>query len=256
MDIDIRNARAISFDIETLGLGPDSVVLSIGMVAFNPFMKEVVPQPHDQFHNQFSVFDQIIMGREVESGTVSWWGEQSAAARQELMKSVQNFNNFPDSGGRGQQSHTQKVFEQVRIWLLRRQPTHGYWSRGSMDMDVMNHLATETLGRDALFPYNQWRDQRTLCAMFPTYHIARSVVDTEHDAYQDALYQARYIAGIHAKLQEQEDDRQRLQQQTPAQPALLSPPLDPDPAGKWPGEDDETEIVEATKLTGFGGTAA
>lgn len=192
--LDIDKASAMSFDIETLGLEQNVVCLSIGIVRFNPFYREVVPAANDKLHLHFSLFDQIASnGRKVDMNTVDWWAGQSAAARQELYKSLESLETM------------QETLEKLRVWFLRRPVTHGFWSRGILDWNVIEHM------KPGLIPYNEWRDQRTLCATMPTMHIPRPVVHTEHDAYEDALYQARYIAGIFTTLKEQSDERAKYE---------------------------------------------
>lgn len=190
--IDISKASAISFDIETLGIPANSVCLSIGAVSFNPFMREVVPQAHEKIHLHLPMFAQMDMGRHVDLRTVDWWHDQTAAARTELYKSMDQVESL------------EKVLEQFRVWLLRTKPTHGYWSRGPMDHNIIDSLLP------GVIPYYLWRDQRTLCAMAPTLYIPRMAAHTEHDAYEDALYQARYISAVHAQITEDQDERAAL----------------------------------------------
>lgn len=191
--LNLNEARAISFDIETLGVAANSVCLSIGAVAFNPFIREVVPQESERIHLHLPTFEQITNGRKVDMSTVHWWANQTNAARSELHKSVDQI------------ATTGNAMEAFRIFLLRNKPTHGYWSRGPMDHNIIEDL------KPGLIPYYLWRDQRTICDMMPTLHIPRMTAHTEHDAFEDALYQARYIAAVYSTLTEQQDARERLE---------------------------------------------
>ena len=68
----------ISLDLETLGKGPDAVILAIGIADSHGEAFFVTP----------SVGEQVARGRTIEDDTLHWWLQQSDAARQALLGKV------------------------------------------------------------------------------------------------------------------------------------------------------------------------
>ena len=60
-------------DIETLGTMPNSVILSVGAVKFDPFKSD---EPHDGRHWKIDVDAQTSKGRFVDEKTLAWWSKQ------------------------------------------------------------------------------------------------------------------------------------------------------------------------------------
>jgi hypothetical protein len=67
-------------DLETLGQRPDSVILSIGAVAFN---EDGPVDDLDPFYLVLNAQDQLDNGRTVTMSTVQWWMDQPKEARDE-----------------------------------------------------------------------------------------------------------------------------------------------------------------------------
>lgn len=82
----------IIVDTETLGIKPDSVVLSIGATAFslvpngsNDFQKYI----QHGFYAKLNIRDQITTyGRKINEDTVAWWKSQSVEAQNVLRPSA------------------------------------------------------------------------------------------------------------------------------------------------------------------------
>ena len=72
----------ISLDLETLNTAPNSVILSIGCVKFDP-CNDV--DPHSPFYHKLDVDSQLNMGRTVGDDTLEWWSKQPAAVFEEAM---------------------------------------------------------------------------------------------------------------------------------------------------------------------------
>ena len=77
----------IMLDLETLATSPDSVILTFGAIKFNPFDPE--QEMDDGIYFRINVDEQITLGRNVDEGTVAWWGTQSEEVREEASA----FNN-------------------------------------------------------------------------------------------------------------------------------------------------------------------
>jgi hypothetical protein len=65
-------------DLESLGLRPNVVVVSIGVVRFNA--EGIV----SEFYERIDMQEQVELGRSVDPGSVQWWAAQSEQARAEL----------------------------------------------------------------------------------------------------------------------------------------------------------------------------
>ena len=68
----------LMIDIETLAVSPNSTILTIGAQGFDPFTKQYTDVT---FYEKITLESQD--GREVDDGTVEWWGKQSAEAQEE-----------------------------------------------------------------------------------------------------------------------------------------------------------------------------
>lgn len=70
------SATEVMVDIETLGTDPNSVILSVGAVAFKGDDPKV-----DSFYQVLNIQDQINVGRQVSQSTLLWWMRQNQTAR-------------------------------------------------------------------------------------------------------------------------------------------------------------------------------
>ena len=88
-------------DLETLGTGPDCVVLTIGGVKFNP---NEVSNTYQEFYYRFDVDEQLAKGRTTLQSTLDWWARQDKSVRDEALgdenskkttpKSIKNYPNI------------------------------------------------------------------------------------------------------------------------------------------------------------------
>ena len=64
-----------TIDIETLGATPDTVVLTIGGIKFDPMADDGL---HSQFYYRLDADEQLEMGRSVDDRQhLEWWDKQS-----------------------------------------------------------------------------------------------------------------------------------------------------------------------------------
>ena len=69
-------------DFETLGTNPDAVILTMGIVKFNPLGSGV----SDRLELRPTIDDQVsLYNRTIDDNTVTWWGQQSSEAQNEAM---------------------------------------------------------------------------------------------------------------------------------------------------------------------------
>ena len=69
-------------DLETLGVKPNSAILTVGAIKFNPFTND---EPHDGLYLRINVDDQTEIGRTIDQDTLNWWAKQKASIRDEAL---------------------------------------------------------------------------------------------------------------------------------------------------------------------------
>lgn len=88
----------IMLDIETLGTKPGCVILSIGALAFEPDVSPLPTQvpigtpvylPDNKntgrvFYQNLTIWDQLLLGLEIDPKTLDWWRAQSDEAKTAL----------------------------------------------------------------------------------------------------------------------------------------------------------------------------
>jgi len=158
----------VMIDLETLGTTPDSTIIAIGAVYFNPL--EVLSQKPCEFFYTNVDWDQ---GRRICPSTVRWWLKQSKEAQQALMS-----EGIP----------LKKALENLAEWL----PSYcTVWGNGStFDISMLE----DAYAHKAPWRYTCVRDVRTVV------ELAEDIVDrppmmsgVAHNALDDAIHQAKYV---------------------------------------------------------------
>ena len=72
-----------TIDIETLGSYPDTVVLTIGGIKFDPMADDGL---HSQFYYRLNADEQIEKGRTITETTLEWWDKQDEEVKKEDRK--------------------------------------------------------------------------------------------------------------------------------------------------------------------------
>lgn len=140
------------FDVETLGVESNAVVLSAALIHFDPEQKpDYQTLLNDAIFVKIKSRDQVErLKRTVDLGTIEWWKEQHHYTRsvsfdpnqidvtaEEAIEQLHNYmNKFPNS---------------------RKQTM---WARGSLDQIVIDSLSKK-VGLEPITDYNMWRDVRT-----------------------------------------------------------------------------------------------
>ena len=167
----------VMLDIETLGLDIGSAILSIGAVRFDE------DGLGDTFYREVSLKDCQKNGLKIDAGTLEWWMEQDENAQRVL------------SGG----DMMSEVFIALRKWY---DDADEVWANSPAFDCVQLEYAGSKLFMDMPWEYDERRDFRT----------AKNLVEvdpdvdmdgTEHDALDDAKYQAIIASRI---LRELEDE--------------------------------------------------
>jgi hypothetical protein len=166
----------IMLDLETLGVSPGCVVLSIGAVPFNADTGDV----HSTgFYADLNITSQLDQGLRIDEKTLLWWLEQQDTPRLHQAKAVRQ--------------HPGVVLDNFRDWYKAMKGAT-IWGNG-MDFDQPILAALfRAYGIETPWKYNAGRDVRTLFALVNAkLGDFGSVNPVAHDALSDALFQAREV---------------------------------------------------------------
>lgn len=164
----------IMIDIETLGLRPGCVVLSIGACEFDRMTGEI----GETFYRVLKREPQKSRGLIVDPETKRWWAQQSCEARKEL---------FDVSGPA--RSNVGPALCALRAFC-RDKPV---WGNGAtFDISILEHLA-HAFELGDLFDFRNHRDVRTVVDLGRMRGVDWKTPGNHH-ALDDAINQARYVA--------------------------------------------------------------
>lgn len=160
------------FDVETLGVESNSVVLSAALIQFNPEDKpDFQKLLDDAIYVKFNAKEQITKyKRGVDANTLEWWKKQHEYVRGLAL------DPKPDDVS---------AEEGLRILseYIRKFPAWGkqtMWARGSLDQLVIDSLAYK-LELEPIVNYNTWRDVRT--AVDILYGSHNGYCEVEHPTF-------------------------------------------------------------------------
>ena len=160
-------------DLETLGTGTDTVVVSAGIVMFDP-EAGAVHNMH-QRHWSLNIQDQLDHDRTVTGATIKWWLKQSDEA-------IRSWNNAEATCAFMQE------FEMQFTDFWDDWGAKYIWSHGSV-FDVM--ILESMFGGRQPWKFYDIRDTRTLL------HVSQEKINrasgTHHNALDDAIAQAHGI---------------------------------------------------------------
>jgi len=166
----------IMIDIETLGTGTNSVILSIGAVAFN---EEGLGK---EYHAHIDPQSCTDAGLQIDARTVMWWLTQDDAARKAITtgKQVPLIKALVD---------LKEAFnwKDVKVWC----------NGANFDFPILSN-AYQALGGEAPWPYWAALDYRTIKNIVPTdvLKACKEQAGTAHDALSDAKAQALTLISL------------------------------------------------------------
>jgi exodeoxyribonuclease VIII len=155
-------------DLEGLGTGPDTTILTIAAQAFDPFGEQDFKQ---QYYARVTLESQE--NRSIQQGTIDWWATQPAAARDEA------FNE------EGRIPLDQALDELGKlIWHSKR-----IWAQGpTYDMNILEH-AYKSYGKPIPWQFYAVRDSRTVFSLWPDLPKP----PTSHHALEDCRRQINLL---------------------------------------------------------------
>jgi len=173
-------AKHIMIDMETLDTAPSTVILTIGVVSFDPRGVGVI----EKLELRPTIDEQTeVYNRSISDDTLRWWGEQSPDAIEEAM------------GDQGRISYRECMEKLYKFcWNADK-----VWSNGSGFDVVVAENAFRELDMKIPWPFWTIRDCRTI------YDLAGvSLKDgghvTSHKAVEDAERQAVVVQKAYQKL--------------------------------------------------------
>lgn len=189
----------IMIDLETLGTGPGSAILSIGAVAFDLDGEGAKDRGFGLAGPSGTFYRNIAIGKNngiADDGAFRWWLGQATEARERLCAApvdplgvtLRDFSYWLRSWGQGTDASTRNPVEwdRYRIW------SHGE----NFDIPLLE-AGYFRIGSDkAPWRYNATRDTRTLFHALGIRWDAwfeEENQGTAHDALADALTQVRMV---------------------------------------------------------------
>ena len=159
-------------DLETLDIGPRSVVVSIGAVKFDLKTGKL----GSQYHAVLNIQEQINMGRTISADTLRWWMKQSKEARDVFSLNEQSVSDVLTG--------FEKFFVEDRSLFL--------WGNGAgFDPPILDSLFKD-FGYDTPWKYWNVNDVRTVKRFFG-HHTNILNLGISHNALDDAITQANYV---------------------------------------------------------------
>jgi hypothetical protein len=171
----------IMIDLETLNTTPDSAILTIGAVKFDPFGSELKEPDMDSFYVKVDLDSCDRIGLTTNDDTIAWWANQSKEAQEAAF----------DPEGR---IDIEDAFAQLYkfCWGAKR-----VWANGScFDIIICEHVYRK-VGRAIPWKFWEVRDVRTAFDLGINPH--RPPV-TAHHALEDAWNQAVGIQNVYNTL--------------------------------------------------------
>lgn len=157
-------------DIETLATSPESVVLSVGGVKFDPYTDK---EPFKPVHYRLNINEQVELGREISEETLQWWGKQTPDIREAAFSDHDRID-------------LDVFFKSLNKWVS---GCPEIWCQGpKFDMVILENLYKQK-NHHTNWAFWQIRDSRTLFSIMPS--DPRKDIQTDlHNATADAYFQA------------------------------------------------------------------
>lgn len=171
MAINGRN-KIFIFDVETLGVESNAVILSAALVHFDPDKR---PTYQDLLDNacfvKFNSKQQIGYGRTISKSTLEWWESQHSYVKEVSL--VPKSTDLDAAVGIKVLKDYMAKFPNADKQTM--------WARGSLDQLVIDSLCVK-LGVQEITGYNMWRDVRT--AIDILYGTTNGYVDIDHPLFK------------------------------------------------------------------------
>jgi len=161
-------------DLETLGVEPDSVIITLGAIKFNPFSDD---EPDKGLYLRGDIEEQSEKyNRTIDNNTLEWWSKQPQKIQDEAF-------------GDHDRVTVTEMLRQLNKWCV---GLDYIWCQGpTFDFVMLQHLYKSA---ETPVPWNYWqiRDSRTLFKMMPQ-DPRKAIQEQLHNALADCYYQAKCV---------------------------------------------------------------
>lgn len=179
-------------DLETLDTGTDAVVLSVGIVAFDPGTKEMGAEFYVELNDENVLGQQAELNRTISESTVKWWNDQDEDARQLFNEGFGN--RVPDL-------HDGLKAIADYFWRESDHDTDNVkvWGNGAAFDNVI--LRNLFLAAGLNPPWKFYNDQcyRTMKKLPGAKNLTPKFLGIKHFALDDAVHQTYHLLEIYHK---------------------------------------------------------
>lgn len=181
-------APHVQIDLETLGTQPDSVILSIGAVIFDP-SKPPEKCIQEEFYVVVSTTSCIDHGLQISKDTLDWWDKQSKEARTVI--EIASDNKHPDCHTLSDalMKLTKFIPENARIWS----------NGANFDQPILD-VARTRCNLNLPWKYFNSRCYRTVINLHPDNKSIAPKKVLAHNALEDAKWQSIHLVNVAAEL--------------------------------------------------------
>jgi len=174
----MTRAKDFMIDIESLGVGEDAVILSIGGVAFDP--KAGVVDKSDSFYTKISWDGASQPDRKIDPSTLAWWLTQDMALFGDTIAGTTSLI---------------KALHGLSLWLPKNQKDiGGVWANGaSFDLGILKH-AYKQFGLTVPWGFRHEMCMRSVRRLA---NLEKPRMGVYHNALDDAIWQAEYVCEAH-----------------------------------------------------------
>ena len=168
-------------DLETLGTSPDTVILTLGAIKFDPYTDV---EPHSGLYLRCDIEEQSEeLGRTIDDNTMEWWTKQPQNIQDEA---------FGEHKDRVDMDQLTKALNKFCVGVDQ------LWCQGPLfDYAILQNLYAQ-LGHPVPWQYWQIRDSRTLFSLVPKdLNEKRTGL---HNALEDCYFQARKVQQVYNQL--------------------------------------------------------
>jgi hypothetical protein len=169
----------LMLDLETLGTKPDTVILTLGAVKFNPYTTDM---PGPGYYVRPDVDEQLASGRSYDEDTLTWWNDQDPVVREEAL------------GTEGRISIEQMMADLNRFLV----GVDNIFCQGPVfDISILENIYQQ-YSKPVPWHYWQIRDSRTIFKMINYDHKKNNT--GLHNALADSYSQAIGIQEVYCML--------------------------------------------------------
>lgn len=167
-------------DLETLDVTPQSQILTIGAVKFNPYD---YAEPHSEFYVRLEIDEQEENGRTTSQSTLDWWGTQPESIIMEAFS--------PDN-----RTSVTSTLRALKKWYV---GCDAVWAQGvCFDISMLEDICRQ-FKEPIPWPFYHVNDSRTMLKLLKI-DPRKQFSFAAHNALEDARIQAKAVQIAFDKL--------------------------------------------------------